>query len=59
MDWSFSSPYKGKVGPLKEALELLIPTEFSLPETLRNTILAAIPEDKQIEASIRRDEASQ
>ena len=46
MDWSFSSPYKGKVGPLKEALEAVIPTEFPLSETFKNTLLAAIPEDK-------------
>ena len=58
MDWSFSSPYKGTIGPLREGLENM-PAEFSVPELLLATMTAAIPEYSQISATVRRDEASQ
>ena len=32
MDWSFASPYKGTIGPLRQAINTIIPTEFSAPE---------------------------
>ena len=58
-DWTFASAYKGTIGSLKTALDQ-IPTEFSIPEDLANTLAEQIPEDaaNAFAASIRRDPAS-
>ena len=48
-DWSFSSPYKGTIAPLKQSLEQLA-KEFTLPVDFRTKIVGEIPQAEQFTA---------
>lgn len=60
IDWSFASAYKGTFGLLSEALDHVLPVEFTVPEELLIKLREGLPADvnSSFQARVIRDEAS-